>query len=143
MGIAANQFRILYLSAEQSDIEFKIASYNRERVALMDQAASLAAQFSDNIYDSGQYTDMYNGETSGALPGFIGDYSNPFIDTPSQSDIPTGQYEAEMTALHAMDRELEMNAKRLEMFHEAKKTEIESVKEILKKNTEKDYKTFG
>jgi hypothetical protein len=66
--------------------------------------------------------------------------SNPSLP---EDPVPTGDYEAQMAVIHAMDKEYEMEVKKLETFHEAKKTEIDSVREILKKNTEKDYKTFG
>lgn len=137
MGIAANKFRLLFLTASKSDIEFKMLKLNQLRIGLMSSAEKFAAQQSNNIFQSGQHSDLYNGNTPGALPGFIG---NPFV---SQDEVPEGAYEAQMTVIHSMDKEYEIQIKKLETFHEAKKTEVDSVKELLKKNTEKEYKTFG
>jgi hypothetical protein len=138
MGIAANKFRLLFLTASKSDIEYKIFLLNQKRMALMDSAENIARNFSNGIFDSGQHSDLYDGQMPGIFPWMGG--SNPSLP---EDPVPTGDYEAQMAVIHAMDKEYEMEVKKLETFHEAKKTEIDSVREILKKNTEKDYKTFG
>ena len=137
MGIAANKFRYLYLAASKSDMEFKLQKLSQLRIGLTDSAARISADFSNTIFQSGQNSSLYDGTLPGALPGVIG---NPFVE---QDEIPTGEYEAQIQVIHEMDQKYELEYKQIESFYEAKKSEMDSVKEILKKNTEKEYKTFG
>lgn len=141
MGIAANKFRLLFLAASKSDIEYKILTLNQKRKALMDQAAQMANSFAQTIFDSNKRTDLYDGAFPGVFPGMSD--NSPFLTPSDESSFPEGQYEAQMVVIHSMDKEYELEIKKLESFYEAKKTEMDSVKEVLKKNTEKEYKTFA
>ncbi len=141
MGIAANKFRLLYLTSSKSDIEYKILVLNQKRIALLDQSSSLSASFAQSIFDSGEHSDLYDGQIPGLLPGMSDD--SDIFDPSDETPISESQYEAQLAVIHAMDKEYNIEVKKLESFYEAKKTEIESVSQILKKNTEKDYKTFG
>ncbi|HSA07057.1 MAG TPA: hypothetical protein P5556_07735 [Candidatus Gastranaerophilales bacterium] len=144
MGIAANKFRLLYLLASKSDTEFKIFKINQKRMALLDTSEVAAKKYANTIFQSGQRTDLYDGDSPGIFPWMTNIASqNPFNATLEEDPMPTGMYEAEMAIIHDMDKEYELEGEKLKSFYEAKKTEIESVQEILKKNTEKDYKTFG
>lgn len=141
MGIAANKFRLLFLTASKSDIEYKIFTLNRKRIELMNLAESIATGFANSIFQSGDHSGLYDGMFPGVFPGMSDD--NPFLGDDDENPIPIGEYEAQMAAIQSIDRKYELEVKKLEMFHEAKKTEIDSVKEMLKKNTEKEYKTFA
>jgi|GEM_PF-881248 len=147
MGIAANKFRLLYLTASKSDIEYKIFVLNRKRMALLDSSSQAAANFADSAYQSGGHTGLHDGELPGIFPWMSGSTqassSNPFFGGIPETPAPSGDYEAENAVIHAMDRELELKIKELESFYEAKKTEMDSVKEMLKKNTQKEFKTFN
>jgi len=136
MAIAVNKFRLLFLTASKSDIEFKMLKLNQLRSGLMNSATQLAAQFANSIFETGEHSNLYGGTIPGALPGFIG---NPFVD---QDPIPEGEYEAQMIIIQSMDKNYEVELKKLDIFHQAKKTEVESIEKLLKKNIEKDYKTF-
>ncbi len=141
MGIAANKFRLLFLAASKSDIEYKVLTLNQKRKALMDSAESLSRDFADNIFQSGQRSDLYNGALPGVFPGMGQD--SPFIDPSDETPFLKEKYEAQIAVIHSMDKEYEIEIKKLESFYQAKKTEIDSVKEMLKKNIEKEYKAFG
>ncbi len=140
MGIAANKFRLLFLKAHQSDLEYKIMLLFNRRRALSDQAVQISSNTANNIFQSDEYADMYGGQVPGALPGFM----NPFpgINVP-QDEIPTGDYEQQLSVIHALDKELEMDAERIKILIESAKTESEAIDKLLRKNIEKEYKTFG
>lgn len=149
MGIAANKFRLLFLKAHQSDLEYKIMLLFSRRKALTDQSISLATNYSNNIFQTDQHSDLYNltddnGDplpAPGLLPGL--NFPLPGVNLPAPQPIPTGDYEAETAVLQAMDKELEMDAERLKILLEAAKTEVDSIDKLLRKNIEKEYKTFG
>ena len=50
---------------------------------------------------------------------------------------------AQISIVHAQDRELELKLKQLDTEHNAVQTEIDSVKSIAKKNVEDSFKTFA
>ncbi|OGI04491.1 MAG: hypothetical protein A2Y25_06035 [Candidatus Melainabacteria bacterium GWF2_37_15] len=140
MGIAANKFRLLFLKAHQSDIEYKLTLIFNRRKALLDQSMQIASQQSNNVFDTDDYSELYDGQTPGALPGF----TNPVGGVPIQQDpVPTGSYEEQTAVLHALDQQLEMDAEGLKVLLESAKTEVEAVDKLLFKNIEKEYKTFS
>jgi len=140
MGIAANKFRLLFLKAHQSDLEYKIMLIFNRRRALSDQAVQISTNSANNIFQNDEYADMYGGQVPGALPGFVGPL--PGVTVP-QDEIPTGDYEQQMAVIQAMDRELEMDAESIKVLIEAAKTESEAIDKLLTKNIEKEYKTFN
>ena len=130
MAIASNKFRLLFLTATKSDIEYQITVLNQKRMNLLFSAESISGNLASAIYSSGEHSDFYDGN-SGIFPWMTG------------GSAAVEDYEAELEAIQIQDSAFEIKVKKMESIYEAKKTEIDSVKEILKKNTEKDYKTFG
>ncbi len=141
MGLTDNNFRLLYLTASKSDIEYKLQLLNQKRMSLMDQSVAVARNLSNSIFQSGQNTDLYGGQTPGLLPGM--DTGNPFLSGVNTDPVPTGEYETQLSIIQSQDRTIEIQVKKQDTFLEAKKTEIDSIQKLLKKNIEKDYKTFG
>ena len=137
MGLSDNNFRLLYLTASKSDIEYKIQLLNQKRMFLMDQATSVARNLSNNIFQSDQNSDFYGGQ-SNLLPGIGIDLNGGSTDP-----IPTGEYEAQMAVIQSQDRNIELQVKKQDTFLKVKQTEIDSVHKMLQKGIEKDYKTFG
>lgn len=136
MGIAANKFRLLFLKGGKSDVEYKLSIIFARRKALLSQSMEFSRSQADNIFQNGPI-EMYDGETPGVIPGFPGTPG----DIP-EDPIPTGDYEEESYVLHAMDRELELDAEQLKVLIETYQTEIEAVDKLLSKNIEKSYDTF-
>ncbi len=141
MGIAANKFRLLFLKAHQSDLEYKVMLLFNRRRALSQQSLELASNNANNIFQSDNYSDLYDGDIPGPFPG--GTWPIPGVTLPDEDPIPTGEYEAQMAVLQALDKELEMDAERIKILLEAAKTESESIDKLLRKNIEKEYKTFN
>ena len=50
---------------------------------------------------------------------------------------------AQISIVHAQDRELELKLKQLDTEHNAVQTEIDSVQQVAKKNVEDSFKTFA
>jgi len=140
MGIAANKFRLLFLTAHKSDLEYKLSIINQRRVALIDQSLQIAANSSNNIFETDDYSNLYDGQTVGALPGFTS--PTPGV-TVEQDPVPTGDYEQQTLVLQALDKELQMDGESVKILIETAKTEVEAVDKLLFKNIEKEYKTFS
>lgn len=141
MGIAANKFRLLYLKASKSDLEYKIALIFERRKALLDRSMEISAENSNNIFQTGDNRQLYDGQMPGPLPGFSAPL--PGITLPEADPIPTGNYEEQTAVLQALDKELELDAEKIKIMIESAKTEIDSVDQLLRKNIEKEYKTFA
>jgi uncharacterized membrane protein len=51
--------------------------------------------------------------------------------------------QARVAAIHAIDKALELQLRRVDTQHEAVQTEIEAVRKVINKNIESTFKTFG
>ena len=132
MGIAANKFRLLFLKGSKSDVEYRITLIFQRRKALMQQAMQFSSDYSNNLFAGNNGYD----DIPGPLPGFVG------TDIPT-SPLPTGEFEEKLLVLQKLDKEMELDAEQLKVQMETYASEIESIDKLLKKNIEKDYKTFG
>jgi len=55
----------------------------------------------------------------------------------------SAEYEQQLSYFQQKDKQLELKIQQLQTSHNAIQTEIESVKKVIEKNTEKTFKTFG
>ena len=91
----------------------------------------------------------YNGEDYAVSANTITDdeaYNNAMNEYTYQSYLyeqEMNKINAQISIVHAQDRELELKLKQLDTEHNAVQTEIETVKQISKKNVEDSFKTFA
>lgn len=64
------------------------------------------------------------------------------LDTTDDAAI-SAEYEDKVAYFQHKDKELELHLQQLQTSHSAIQTEIDSVKKVIQKNTEKTFKTFG
>ena len=153
MGLAASQARLLMIVARKSDLEFQIQVINQRRMTLASQAAELCRQFANQVYQTGDWTAVgvevdENDPTSGyALPGLGNIFAPGGEDGADQqvgtTPIASGDYENQLTLIHAMDKELELRQQGLETQHKCVSTEYDAVKKVIQKNIETSFKTLG
>lgn len=138
MGLSSNNFRLLYLTAGKSDIEYKISMLCQKRVMLMSQSKHIAALYTGSIFQDGERQSSYDEGNVNPLPGLPGNiYGND--ETNDVDTIPASDYEAQLSVIQDTDAQYEIQVKLLDTMLEAKKTEIESVKKLL----DNDIKVFG
>jgi len=64
------------------------------------------------------------------------------LDTTDDAAI-SAEYEQKVAYFQQKDKELELHLQQIQTSHNAIQTEIDSVKKVIQKNTEKTFKTFG
>lgn len=64
------------------------------------------------------------------------------LDTSDDAAI-SAEYEQKVAYFQQKDKELELHLQQIQTSHQAIQTEIDSVKKVIQKNTEKTFKTFG
>lgn len=156
MGLAASQCRLLMIVARKSDLEFQIQCINQRRMTLAQQATNLSRQIANNVYQTGNWvpygpdvTINNDGTMNGgyALPGVTDIFAPGGVNGEQQvvqtSPIASGTYEQQLTIVHAMDKELELEEKNLDTQHKCVETEYDAVKKVIDKNIETSFKTLG
>jgi len=139
MGLAASAARELMLTARKTDIEFKVQVINQRRTTLAQQASHLARAYANAMYQTDN-TSTITGDAA-MVAGFTSPV--PGLGAVDQSNIPTGIYEAEMSEVQALDKELELREKDLQTQSKEAETELEVVRKIIDKSIEKGFKTLG
>ena len=137
MGLSASAGRETMLVSRKSDIEFKVQIINQRRTTLAQQSAQLARQFANAMYQNDDTSII--GSQSAALPGFTA----PTSGAVPQVAAGTGWYESQMTAVQALDKELELREKDLQTQNKEVETELDVVRKIIDKSIEKGFKTLG
>jgi hypothetical protein len=158
MGLAASEGRYMFLSQRKNDIEFKLQVLNQRRTVLAYQASQLARTYANSMYQNdnpnvnpdGSAAYAANGVYSNILP--IGDQpgNNPVNVTTYTSAVggttspgiatAPSVYEQQMATVQAMDKELELRAKDLEVQGKEIDAEVEAVKKVIDKAIERTYK---
>ena len=121
MGLAASQARLLMIVARKSDIEFQIQCINQRRIILANAASNLTRQYANNVFQTGDWIpsgpviDDTNPASGYGLPG-IGDIFAPGGEDGDEQQVGTtpiasGNYEVQLSAVHAQDKELELRQK--------------------------------
>ena len=149
MGLAASQSRLMMLMQRKSDIQFEVQCINQRRLTLANAAANTTREFADNVYQTGDWTPYGagTGTTGYALPG-VGAIMAPggadgAMQAVSTSNLANGEYELELTAIHAQDKELELRQKQLDTEYKCLEAEVEAVQKVIDKSIEKGFKTLG
>ena len=116
MGLAASNMRFLSLTARKSDLEFRGQQTNQQRMLI----AANTEQISEDM-------------AALLRTGTIDPDTNP-------------EYlalVADLEALHADDRILEMELDNIDTQHNTVQTEIDAVKKVIDKNIDMTFKTFA
>lgn len=122
-GLAASEGRLMFLNQRKNDIEFKIQVINQRRTILAEQAAQLAREYANNIYQDSSST-----KTEIQLVNSVSDPQN---------------YSIQMAQVQAIDKELELREKDLMVQHKEVETELDSVKKVIDRNIDKTFRTLG
>jgi len=152
MGLAASQSRLMMLMQRKSDIQFQVQTINQRRLTLANSAANMTRAFADQVYQTGDWTPY---SATAALPG-VGAIMAPGglngdpqtvtvapIATSGTSGDAADNMEAQLSAVHAQDKELELRQKQLDTEYKCLEAEVDAVQKVIDKSIEKGFKTLG
>ena len=120
MGIAANQARLMTLTARQHDLELRAQQISAQKMVLTYNSQTRAKQYADALNEATQ-----------------GGVNQTAINTAKE------RYDAAMADLSAQEKIFDMELTQVNTEHEAIKTEYDAIKSLCKDNVEKSFNVFG
>jgi len=123
MGIAANQARLMTLTARQHDLELRAQQISATKMTLSLQSQKWATEYSTAL----------NSATSGQ--------SGNFDQTAINNAKAT--YDANTASISAQEKLLDLELTQINTEHSAVKTEYDAVKSLVSDNVDKSFNVFG
>ena len=122
MGIAANEARLMTLTARQHDLELRAQSISQRKLINAASTAAVALEYSRQI------------NAAYASDGTV-----------NEGALNTAQayYEGQTAQLSKDEKMLDLELQQINTEHTAVKTEYDSTKSLISDNTEKSFSLFG
>lgn len=152
MGIAANQTRILSLTARQSDLELKAQQISAIKMRISQSSSTSAQVYSRalSIYsavrsldDAKLYSiDEATGQIKESPTGQLGSVLKEQYGT-NALNIAQAEYDTVTTQVSAQEKIYDMELTKVNTEHTAIKTEYDAIKSLIGDNVEKSFNVFG
>ena len=123
MGIAANQARLMTLTARQHDLELRAQQISATKMTL-----SLESQ---------KWATEYSNELNSATSGQSGNFNQVMIDAAKAT------YDAKTATISSQEKMLDLELTQINTEHSAVKTEYDAIKSLIGDNVEKSFNVFG
>ena len=123
MGVAANQSRLMTLTARQHDLELRAQQISAKKMILSLQSQKFATDYSAAL----------NSATANQSGGFNQDAIN----------TASAAYNSATASLSAAEKVLDMELTQINTEHNAVKTEYDSIKSLIGDNVDKSFNVFG
>lgn len=123
MGVAANQARLMSLTARQGDLELRAQQISAEKMRL-----AMTQQSTSNAYSKALNEYGKNPDATGAA---------------SKLDLAEKEYDKSVNDLAAQEKLLDMELTQINTEHNAIKTEYDSIKSLIKDNVDKSFNIFS
>ena len=123
MGIAANQARLMTLTARQHDLELRAQQISATKMTLSLQSQKWATEYSTAL----------NSATSGQS----GNFDQNAIDNAKAA------YDANTASISSQEKLLDLELTQINTEHSAVKTEYDAIKSLIGDNVEKSFNVFG
>ena len=123
MGIAANQARLMTLTARQHDLELRAQQISATKMTLSLQSQKWATDYSNAL----------NSATSGQS----GNFDQNAIDNAKAA------YDANTASISSQEKLLDLELTQINTEHSAVKTEYDAVKSLISDNVDKSFNVFG
>ena len=172
MGIAANQARLMTLTARQSDLEYKAQQLSAIKMRISQKSSDLALQYADALSSysklntayqlTSRYANDANTKFSVSSDGTIsyddnGSYTAQDaynavcrIVGAAAGQSPDGyltfekeHYDTSTAKLSAQEKMYDMDLTQVNTEHDAIKTEFDAIKSLVGDNVEKSFNVFG
>ena len=137
MGVAANQARLMTLTARQHDLELRAQQISAMKMVETMKSQAMATDYSDAL---NSYSKLKSGEISSVT------YNGTTYDKASVENLLTaakGKYDTATAQVSADEKILDMELTQINTEHTAIKTEYDAVKSLISDNTEKSFNVFG
>lgn len=112
MGIAANQSRLMTITARMNDLELRAQQISAQKIQMSMKSEAIATTYA-NALNAG------NGESAKAT------------------------YDKEVAKLSTAEKALDLELTQINTEHTAVTTEYDSIKSLIKDNTDKSFSLFG
>ena len=123
MGIAANQARLMTLTARQHDLELRAQQISATKMTLSLQSQKWATDYSNAL----------NSATSGQS----GNFDQNAIDNAKVT------YDKNTSSISAQEKLLDLELTQINTEHSAVKTEYDAVKSLISDNVDKSLNVYG
>ena len=123
MGIAANQARLMTLTARQHDLELRAQQISATKMTLSLQSQKWATEYSNAL----------NSATSGQSGNF----------DQNATDTAKATYDAKTASISSQEKLLDLELTQINTEHSAVKTEYDAVKSLISGNVDKSFNVFG
>ncbi len=120
MGIAANQARLMTLTARQHDLELRAQQISAQKMVLTYNSQTWAKQYADALNAA-----TVNGVDQEAMAA------------------AKATYDAAMASLSSQEKLFDMELTQVNTEHNAIKTEYDAIKSLVGDNVEKSFNVFG
>lgn len=170
MGIAANQARLMTLTARQNDLELKAQQISAIKMRLSQTSSTTATNYSNALanysklnsaqmmaekYPDGKFTVNKDGSFSmddkgatsandliSAVAAQIG-ATGTYSTANEYLTIQQGLYNTETDKISAQEKVYDMELTEVNTEHDAIKTEYDAIKTLIGDNVEKSFNVFG
>ena len=121
MSVAANQARLMTLTARQHDLELRAQDISAQKMVWSMQSQSVATTYANKLNELGQKANASDAEYNAALT----------------------TYTLAMQTLSSKEKLLDLELTQINTEHTAIKTEYDAVKSLIGDNVEKSFNVFG
>lgn len=128
MGISANQARLMMLTARQHDLELRAQQISAHKMMLINESQIWATKYNDALK---------------AYSESVADDPDNIATYKAVLDLAKEAYDSSTTNITNEEKILDMQLTNINTEHEAVKTEYDSIKSLVKDNTEKSFNVFG
>lgn len=169
MGIAANQARLMTLTARQSDLEYKAQQISNIKMRISQKTSDLAMEYANSLSaysklnSAKSITDQFpNGRFTVDRDGSVSVDDNGAYSAQeayelvcsrfgmAASETPNGylsvqkeRYDSQTAQLSAQEKMYDMDLTQVNTEHDAIKTEFDAIKSLVGDNVEKSFNVFG
>ena len=169
MGIAANQARLMTLTARQNDLEYKAQQISAIKMRLSQTTSTLAQDYSKALNNytklnsaeqiakanpnakftvnaDGTYVQDPKGTTTAAgLVQAVADqiHAGTVSTANGYLTLQQGRYTTETEQISAQEKVYDMELTQVNTEHDAIKTEYDAIKSLVGDNVEKSFNVFG
>ena len=166
MGISSNQARLMTLTARQHDLELRAQQISAEKMVKTMNSQQMATDYSDALsgysllksaenapgdtftYENGSFKADENGvlDKDDLIDAILDDINGKGYAAYNSEDflrLAQADYDKESAKLSAEEKQLDLELTQINTEHSAVTTEYDSVKSLIKDNTDKSFNLFG
>lgn len=146
MGVAANQARLMTLTARQHDLELRAQSISALKMVKSLESQAMATEYANALDNYSKAKQAASGDTSITYSlSYLGTDGTTHTAADAQGLLEgaKARYDAATAQISSEEKILDMELTQINTEHTAIKTEYDAVKSLIGDNTEKSFNVFG